>query len=285
MSTRVTDALGREVRIERPPTRIVSLVPSETESVVALAGLERLVGRTEWCEEPAGRIEAVPTVGGTKKLDVDAVLALEPDLVLANKEENGRRDVERLMEAGVPVHVSLPQTVRGSVAYLRALAAMLGVADDAARALEEAVRDAEATAAREAPRRVFAPIWKDPWMTFDGRTYGSDLLGLLGGANVYADRPRRFPLAADLGRAEARPAGERDTRYPRTSVEEIVRRAPELVLLPDEPFRFDAGHVEEVRGWGLDADVALVSGKDLFWYGVRTLGALERLAPVLRRDR
>jgi ABC-type Fe3+-hydroxamate transport system substrate-binding protein len=283
MTRRLIDALGREVMLERPPARVVSLVPSETESVVALAGLERLVGRTEWCEEPAGRIEAVPAVGGTKKIDVDAVLALEPDLVLANREENGRKDVERLIEAGVVVHVSLPQTVRDAVDYLGALAVMLDVDDAPARALAAAVEAAEQ---REPERtRVFAPIWKDPWMTFDGRTYGSDLLALLGGDNVYADRPRRFPLAADLGEAEARDAGDRDTRYPRTSVEEIARRRPELILLPDEPYRFDASHVAEIRAWGLDADVELVSGKDLFWYGARTLGALERLGALLRRAR
>ncbi|HJL17546.1 MAG TPA: helical backbone metal receptor [Sandaracinaceae bacterium LLY-WYZ-13_1] len=283
MAVRLEDALGRTVELAAPAARVVSLVPSETESVVALAGLERLVGRTEWCEEPAGRIEAVPTVGGTKKIDVDAVLALEPDLVLANREENGKRDVERLIDAGVPVHVSLPKTPEDAAAHLRALAAMLGVDDEPARALEAAVSERRRRAPR--PVRVFAPIWKDPWMTFDDRTYGGALLALLGGQNVYRGRPRRFPLAADLGDAPAREVPERDTRYPRTSVEEIVRRAPELVLLPDEPFRFDESHVDEVRAWGLDAAVELVCGKDLFWYGVRTLGALERLGARLDAHR
>lgn len=279
----VRDALGREVVLARPPARIVSLVPSETESVVALAGIERLVGRTEWCEEPDGRVESVPTVGGTKTIDVEAVLALEPDLVLANQEENGRRDVERLMQAGVVVHVSLPQTVRDAVSYLRALAEMLDVDDTRARALAQTVDE---VSRRNLPStRVFVPIWRDPWMTFDGRTYGSDLLTRLRARNVYADRPRRYPLAADLGRGEPRDAGERDTRYPRTTAEEIARRDPELVLLPDEPYRFDRGHVDEVRAICPKAAVELVSGKDLFWYGVRTGPALERLAAILAKDR
>lgn len=278
----IRDALDREVSLPRPPRRIVSLVPSETESVASLAGLERLVGRTEFCVEPAG-IDRVPIVGGTKKHDVERVIALAPDLVLANQEENGRRDVERLIEAGLTVHVSFPQTVRASVAYLEALARMLDVDDRGAiRATERAIDRRER--ADRSRVRVFVPIWRDPWMTFDGRTYGSDLCALLGADNVFADRPRRFPLAAELGEANAIDAGARDTRYPRTSVEEIVERAPALVLLPDEPYAFDDADAQEVREWGV-SDVERVSGKDLFWYGVRTAGAIARLQAILDRPR
>lgn len=280
----VVDALGREVRLVRPPARVVSLVPSETESVAALAGVERLAGRTSYCEEPVGAVERVPVVGGTKKFDVEAVLALAPDLVLANQEENGRRDVERLIEAGLNVHVSFPQTVAGSLDYLRALVALLDLGregSDRVRALEEAVRETMSRAVG-ASARVFVPIWKDPWMTFDSRTYASDLLRAAGGENVFADRPRRFPLAADVGDADPVDAGERDTRYPRTSIDEIARRRPELVLLPDEPYAFDSEHVAEVERWGIAKRVVRVSGKDLFWYGVRTAGALDRIAAVLR---
>lgn len=95
-------------------------MPSETESVALLAGLERLVGRTDYCVEPPG-IEAIRSVGGTKRCDVDAVIALAPDLVLANREENGQRDVEAIARAGIRVHVSFPCTLRESRAYLAEL--------------------------------------------------------------------------------------------------------------------------------------------------------------------
>jgi hypothetical protein len=140
-------------------------------------------------------------------------------------------------------------------------------------------------AAPAPPVRVFAPIWKEPWMCFDGRTYASDLLHLAGAENVFADRPRRFPLAADLGDAEPRPAGDRDTRYPRTTPEEIAARAPSLFLLPDEPYAFGPEHAREIESWGLGADIELVSGKDLFWYGVRTPTALARLRALIDRHR
>src|SRR5690606_38299275 len=188
---RTCDALGREVVLATPARRVVSLVPSETESVAVLAGPDRLVGRTSYCEEPAS-IEHVPVVGGTKRVDVDAVLGLAPDLVLANQEENGRRDVERLIEAGITVHVSFPRTVAESIGYLRALVSLLGLgAEEGARV--DAMQASLPTAAPQG-RRAFVPIWRDPWMTFDARTYANDLLAHLGVTNVFADRPRRFPL-------------------------------------------------------------------------------------------
>lgn len=266
--------------------RVVSLVPSETESVAELAGVERLVGRTRYCIEPAGLIESVPIVGGTKKIEVDAVIGLEPDLVLANKEENGRADVEALIDAGLHVHVSFPTTVIEGLAYLRALARLLEVAEDAPAIVEaeRAFEEAHAAVPSDAEAvPTFVPIWKDPWMTFDGRTFASDILELCGARNVFADRPRRYPLAADLGRAPPLPperVGDRDTRYPRVPLEEVRERGPAIVLLPDEPYEFSEADVPELEA-ELSARVVLTSGKDLFWYGTRIGGAIPRLRGLL----
>lgn len=274
------DALGREIRTASPPRRVVSLVPSETESVVAVGGLERLVGRTDYCHEPPA-VQEVPSVGGTKRFDVERVLALGPDLVLANKEENGERDVRALLERGVTVHVSFPVDLRGAAAYLRALAALLHVDPDGApevRVLEAAVA---ARCGARASRRALVPIWKDPWMSFDARTYGHEVLRAAGLENVCAARARRYPLAADLGEAgRAIEAGERDTRYPRLSPAEIAALDPDVVLLPDEPYAFTEPDADALRALCPRARVRRVSGKDLFWYGVRTAGALERLAAI-----
>jgi ABC-type Fe3+-hydroxamate transport system substrate-binding protein len=279
----VVDALGRALEPGRA-RRVVSLVPSETESVVALGGLERLVGRTEYCEEPRGRIEVVPTIGGTKKIDRAAVLALAPDLVLANQEESSRGDVEALIAAGSRVHVSFPRTIEGSVRYLESLARLL-LGDEPSPVVEEA-RKAHARMRTVTPQplvRVFVPIWKDPWMTFDDRTFASDVLAHAGLVNVFADRPRRYPLAADLGeRPELAFDPGKDTRYPRFRLEEAAARAPDLVLLPDEPYRFgDADANEILAAASLHSrkplPVAFADGKDLFWYGVRATSAPARL--------
>jgi len=278
----VEDALGRIVSVPRVPQRVVSLVPSETETIVALVGLGRLVGRTDWCEEPAGRIEAVPCVGGTKNIDVSAVAALAPDLVFANQEENGRRDVEALIGLGVPVFVSFPRTVRDAGAHLEQTARLLR-AEAAAQpwlsSLDAAVARAESSTA---PRgSALVAIWKDPWMSIDGRTYASDVLRLAGADNVFSTRARRYPLAADLGTAPERPPEARDTRYPRFAIEELRQRNPDKILLPDEPFRFGEAERDELEALGFPGRVVLVSGKDLFWYGVRTAGAIERLTRAL----
>lgn len=276
----VIDALGRSVPSAPAARRVVSLVPSETESVVVLAGLDRLVGRTRYCVEPPAAAE-VPEVGGTKDVDVDRVRDLRPDLVLANQEESSRRDVEALIASGLRVHVSFPRTLAQSVDYVASLAQLLGLDPERdVRVVEARARMATLRAA--VPRallRVWVPIWKEPWMSFDGRTFASDVLAHAGLVNVLADRPRRYPLAADLGLAPPRKVQEaRDTRYPRTTLAEALARGPELVLLPDEPYRFVRDDADEIERESAGRARALfVDGKDLFWYGVRAVEAPARL--------
>ncbi len=289
MPIALQDVTGAPVRLERPARRVLSLVPSETESVVALAGAERLVGRTDYCEEPADALQAVPTVGGTKNPRLADILALAPDLVLANREENPRKLVEALRAAGIPVFVSEPRSPRQALHWLEQLARLLGLDPEQAapvRRLRAALQRAEQAADHLPPVPLFVPIWERPTMTFDGRTYASGLLELLGGANVFASRQRRYPLAADLGRTPARPAPGRDTRYPRVTDEEIVARRPAWVLLPDEPYRYgprEADRYQALLGplCGGRGCVRFVSGKDLFWYGARTADALQRLGELL----
>jgi ABC-type Fe3+-hydroxamate transport system substrate-binding protein len=281
----VVDAIGRQVQLECLPTRVVSLVPSETASVADLVGVDRLVGRTAYCVEPLGEVERVPSVGGTKAFDVGAVMALRPDLVLANKEENSRAQVQALIAAGVPVHVSFPCTLDGSIAYLENLCVLLGLDPDSA----EPLADCRAALRRAAqvevapPLPVFVPIWKDPWMTFDRGTYASDILEACGAHNVFSERARRYPLAADLGKA--RPWSEerveaRDTRYPRIRLEEVLERGARAVLLPDEPYAFGPDDLKELCSLGPPDRLIVerVDGKDLFWYGTRAASAIDRLS-------
>jgi ABC-type Fe3+-hydroxamate transport system substrate-binding protein len=289
-----TDALGRTLTLAGRARRVVSLVPSETESVADLGGLGVLVGRSEYCTEPRGQIEHVPTCGGTKNIDVHQVAALAPDLVLVNQEENAKKEVERLIAAGLPVHVSFPHDVRGSLAYTETLARLLGVESgpppELLRATREAVRRAveRADTQRGPLPRVFVPIWMDPLMTFDGHTFASDLLELAGAINVFADRPRRYPLAADLGTAQALPAERitgRDTRYPRVTLDEVVARAPDLVLLPTEPHAFSELDAAVFRALPIPAAtrgaIVFADGMDLFWYGTRLARSLGRLADLI----
>jgi ABC-type Fe3+-hydroxamate transport system substrate-binding protein len=269
--TKLVDDLGRILVFPWPPQRIVSLVPSDTYSLVALGAGDRLVGRTTFCEHAAG----VQLVGGTKDVDVDAVVALAPDLVLGNQEENSRKPLEAL--AGrVPLLVSLPRTVEQGIAHLARLARILAV--DARSVLRDgyAVRRAPATG-----RRAFVPIWIDPWMTINADTFGSDVLSHAGLANAFADRLRLYPLAADLGKLAPVDASGRDVRYPRVTLIEVGACAPEVIVLPDEPYAFSADDERVLRAAVPGAQIVRVSGKDLFWYGAWTIEALPRLAAAV----
>jgi ABC-type Fe3+-hydroxamate transport system substrate-binding protein len=152
--------------------------------------------------------------------------------------------------------------------------------------------EAEARRARKRPVRVFAPIWMNPLMTVNGETFISDVLDLAGAQNVFADRPRRYPLAADLGKAEPLPperVGDRDTRYPRVTLDEVEERQPDLVLLSDEPHPFTEADADVFRALNIPAAkrgmVVLCDGKDLMWYGARSLEGLDRLAALVDEAR
>jgi ABC-type Fe3+-hydroxamate transport system substrate-binding protein len=267
----VTPEVRGPADLPRPPRRIVSLVPSWTEALFALGLGERVVGVTEWCVHPAEAVDGLPKLGGTKTPDLAAVRALAPDLVIANREENRRRDVERLRAAGLAVWVTYPRTVREGAELLASIAE-LGASDAARAAVVEPVRaavaEAEAAAARRAPderTRFFCAIWRDPWMAVGDDTYAHDLLVLCGGENVFA--------------------GRRERRYPRISLADVEAAAPALILLPDEPYRFGSADAEELGRLRVPAAaegrIHLIDGTLVSWYGPRIRRAIETLRPLL----
>ncbi|MBA3817347.1 MAG: ABC transporter substrate-binding protein [Deltaproteobacteria bacterium] len=275
-SLKLTDDLGRTLIFIHPPQRIVSLVPSDTHTVIALGAADRLVGRTRYCESP--EVAAVPVVGGTKDIDVEAVLALAPQLVIANQEENTRPALEALA-ARVPVLVSLPRRVRDGLAHVARLARILGVGDRPQ--VRDLVRRGYQVAAATPHVRAFIPIWMDPLMTMNADTFGSDVLAHVGIENVFSERLRLYPLAADLGKSSPQDAGGRDVRYPRITLDEVRARNPALLILPDEPHAFSAADEATLHEALPAARVVRVSGKDLFWYGAWTIDAIERLGAEL----
>jgi ABC-type Fe3+-hydroxamate transport system substrate-binding protein len=271
-SLKLTDDLGRALIFGQPPQRIVSLVPSDTYTLVALGAEDRIVGRTTYCEHAL----RAPTVGGTKDVDVAAVIALEPQLVIANQEENTRVALEALAAERITVLVSLPRRVEDGFAHVARLARILGTgAKDVVR---RGYQQKPAPARRV---RAFIPIWMDPLMTLNADTFGSDVLAHVGIENVFGDRLRLYPLAADLGKSSPQDAGGRDVRYPRITLEEVRARKPELVILPDEPHAFSADDEAVLQRALPGVPILRVSGKDLFWYGAWTIDALDRLTQLL----
>jgi ABC-type Fe3+-hydroxamate transport system substrate-binding protein len=291
MMLKLFDDRGRELHFSRAPSRVVSLVPSDTLNVAALGFGGALVGRTDYCELPADVVAKVPSVGGTKNPRVEAVCALEPDLVLANQEENTKSDLEAIAQRGFRVYVAFPKTVAEGIGHLAKLARIFQAGAegrDLVKRAYEALRSAERARSQATPLRTFCPIWMDPLMTIHGTTFISDMLDLVGAENVFADRERRYPLAADLGKAKALPperVGDRDVRYPRVTMVEVNARAPELVLLPDEPHPFSEADADVFRAQPMPAAargaVVRTNGKDLCWYGARSVEGIGRLRALV----
>ncbi|MBL9076875.1 MAG: ABC transporter substrate-binding protein [Planctomycetes bacterium] len=250
------------------PRRIVSLVPSTTESVCGLGHGAALVGCTRWCEEPAAQLAQVQRIGGTKNPDREAVLALAPDLVLANAEENRAEDLAWLQQR-VPVLVQTPRSVREAAAALRELAQALGDVEAAVPWLlriEAELAAAEVERLRAAPLRAFYAIWRKPWMSVNADTFVHDALRCSGFANVTAALP---------------------VRYPEVDLAAVRALAPDVVLLPSEPWAFTAADRDALQHEGTfgSAVVAVCDGRDFCWHGVRMaegLGRARRLAAALR---
>lgn len=246
--------------------RIVSLVPSLTETLIGFGLAGSLVGRTRYCVEPARAVDWIETVGGTKDPEVARIVALRPDLVIVNQEENRLEDCRALEAAGLRLHVTHPRSVPEAADMLERLGRACAAAEAGERLAEQcrrAVALAESALARcrVRPTRTFCPIWRRPYMTFRRDTYIGDVLARAGCANVFGERPGRD--------------------FFEVTIEQVRVAEPELVVLPDEPYAFSDVHAAELREAGLCARFALVDGKDLAWYGPRIPRALSALAAAV----
>jgi ABC-type Fe3+-hydroxamate transport system substrate-binding protein len=265
------DELGFRLELEHRPERIVSLVPSWTETLFAFGLKERIVGITRFCIAPPETAH-VSKIGGTKNPDIDAIAALAPDLVIANAEENRREDIEHLRSLGVAVFTTYPRKIASAVESIMKLGTVVDCeaqANTMARGIvrEVSVIETGLGAWAKLRFRAFCPIWKNPWMSFNADTFAHDVLRLLGFNNIYAS------------------AGE---RYPRTTINEAIELRPDFVLLPDEPYEFRAKDIEELKPLlpsPLSRRVVLINGRDLHWYGVHMLTGLRSLAGLLARVR
>ncbi|MCR9246432.1 MAG: helical backbone metal receptor [bacterium] len=246
--------------------RIVSLVPSTTESVVALGAGDRLVGCTRYCTEPGEDLVTVARVGGTKNPKLEAIAELEPDLVLVNAEENELGHIAWL-RARFPVLQQTPRTVAEAAAELRELAlhldAMATVQPFLLRIEAQLAAAEVARLERPAPRAFYA-IWRKPWMSINGDTFIHDVLRVAGAINICEATSDRYPEAAP---------------------ERLVSAGVDLVLLPSEPWEFDAEQRDELRArrtFG-DATVVLCDGRDFCWHGVRMADGIGNAVEVIAR--
>jgi ABC-type Fe3+-hydroxamate transport system substrate-binding protein len=253
------DDLGRAVEVAGPLRRVVSLVPSLTESIaVSAPGL--LVGATDWCTHPADL--QVTRVGGTKNPRIDDIVQLNPDLVVANEEENREPDIVALTERGIAVWVTSPTTVDEAITSLDR---MLTIGCGLARPSWLGEAAVTWSSQSDGPRlRAIVPIWRKPWMVLGRDTFAGDVLARLGVDNVMATSAER---------------------YPKVTLTEVWRdHEPDIVVLPDEPYAFgwDDGP-EAFADW--QVPIACVSGRHLTWYGPSLVEARQVLLDQLAAAR
>lgn len=254
-----TDMLGREVSLNHPPCRVVSLVPSQTELLHDLGLEEEVVGITKFCIHPEQWFRSKTRIGGTKNVHIDEVLALQPDLILANKEENVREQIEALA-AHAPVWVSDIETLDDALVMIRAVGGLVGKEQEGLSIADRIAAGFASILKSTAEVTVAYGIWKDPWMWAGGDTFINDLIHRMGWKNVLADNPR----------------------YPAKPLEELALLRPQKIMLSSEPYPFKEKHIAEVRVALPQAEVILVDGELFSWYGSRLLHSPDYFASLLQ---
>jgi len=252
MARIITDMLGHDVEFNFPPKRIISVVPSQTELLFDLGLDAEVVGITKFCVHPDEWFRTKTRIGGTKKLNIEMIRELNPELIIANKEENEREQIEELARE-FPVWISDIQNIPQALQMIQVVGQLTGAEAKANELVDEIVVGFTNLHKANTPKRVAYFIWYNPWMTVGGDTFISNMIQTIGWQNVLKD----------------------ESRYPEITLEQLKAYNPELVLLSSEPYPFKEKHIEEIKAVLPDADVRLVDGEMFSWYGSRLKEAIE----------
>ena len=252
------DQTGRRIFLNKAPSRIISLVPSQTELLFDLGLDEQVLGITKFCVHPDKWFRTKTRIGGTKQLNMEIIHQLQPDLVIANKEENVKEQIEEL-EKHFPVWISNINNLDDAYEMIE----QIGLITE-----REKIADKIITSIKENFAQLPIPgsrlqtvylIWQKPFMTVGGDTFIYSILEAAGFKNMYADK----------------------TRYPELTIEELQAKDPELILLSSEPFPFKQKHIDEMQLRLPDTKILLADGEMLSWYGSRLLKAPAYLKELL----
>ncbi len=253
-----TDQMGRTIVLDHPPTRIISLVPSQTELLYALGLNEEVVAQTLFCIHPQAQHLLKPRIGGTKALNIDKIKALEPHLIIGNKEENEQLQVDILMQ-NFPVWMSDIQNLDHALDMIEKVGNLVG-REAAANQLAAEIRQSFANLTiKPANKSCLYLIWRSPFMAAGNNTFISDMLSRCGFENK---------------------ACQLDGRYPQLEAEQIGALNPDTILLSSEPYPFKQKHMAELRAICPHAKIILVDGELFSWYGsglLKSVNYFERL--------
>ncbi len=257
MQKTFTDQLGRTISINYPPQRIISLVPSQSELLFDLGLNKEVIGITKFCIHPIEKFAGCAKVGGTKKLKLEVIRALQPDLIIGNKEENTQSEIELLMEE-FPVWMSDIENLEDSMRTIGQIGELVNRTPEAAylnHLIQAGFADLQTLALKKnINKKVAYLIWKDPFMFAGQHTFIDDILRKIGLTNVVSQ-----------------------ARYPSLNLEQLQSQNPQLVFLSSEPYPFKEKHVAEIQAALPNSKVMLVDGEMFSWYGSRLVKAVNYL--------
>jgi len=243
-----TDQMGRVISLNYPPQRIISLVPSQTELLFDLGLEEKVIGLTKFCIHPREKFLSKTKVGGTKKINLEKIRSLNPDLIIGNKEENEQSQMEELMNE-FPVWMSDILVLEDAVKMIEQVGILTGYAEKAELIASNIVnRFADLESVKESNLKIAYFIWKDPYMLAGNNTFINNILKRAG-----------FDNSVKLN------------RYPVVSLEQVMELDPEVIFLSSEPYPFKDEHVQEMKVKFPDSKVMIVDGELFSWYGSRLL--------------
>lgn len=255
MQKSFTDHLGNSITINYPPKRIISIVPSQTELLFDLGLDKEVIGLTKFCIHPIEKFAAKQKVGGTKKLKIDVIRELQPDLIIGNKEENSKADIE-LLQQEFPVWMSDIYNLEDAMQSIADIGALVDRQPEATylnHLINAGFRDLQTLSVEKSIHKTVAYlIWKDPYMLAGRNTFIDDILRKIGLTNVI-----------------------KVTRYPESQLQQLVTLNPQLLFLSSEPYPFKEKHVEEIKAVLPQAEVMLVDGEMFSWYGSRLVKAVQ----------
>ena len=241
------DQLDREIVLPSVPNRIISVVPSQTELLFDLGLSDEIVGITKFCIHPKGKVNQVVKVGGTKQLDIEKIKSLQPDLIIANKEENERSQIEELMNV-CPVWVSDISDLAGAIEMIERVGEVVGKAEQAKKLAAEIAQRFDQLSIDPTNKRAAYFIWRKSYMVAGKGTFIDSMLHRCGLVNAFGQE-----------------------RYPEVTVQSLIEAAPDVILLSSEPYPFKEKHIDELKAIVPHAKVKLVDGELFSWYGSRLL--------------
>ncbi|NUM49553.1 MAG: ABC transporter substrate-binding protein [Flavobacteriales bacterium] len=255
----IIDSIGHKTSLCNIPQRIISLVPSQTELLFHLGLNERVIGITKFCIHPVSWQKSKTIVGGTKNIDIEKIISLSPDLIIANKEENSFEDIQKL-QMRFPVYVSDITTIEEATQMIFSVGKITGFNQQAIEIIDKINRQFTSLNTLINKPSVAYLIWKNPYMAAANHTFIHSILSLFGFDNVFSDCHR----------------------YPQITIEMLKDQKPQFVLLSSEPYPFKEKHKVELQEALSDSKIILVNGEMFSWYGSRLINTPKYLNELKR---